>query len=85
MMAKKKTMKAKSMKVKDLKKCREKWNFKGNCCNCSTGAVYCLGFIGAAVYNISVTAGFWAGLWGVLKALVWPAFVVYKLMQFLGM
>jgi hypothetical protein len=41
---------------------------------------YCLGFIGAAVYYIQQATGFWAGVLGILKAIVWPAFVVYKLL-----
>jgi len=48
------------------------------------GAVYGLGFIGAAVYYISTTTGFWMGVLGVLKAMVWPAFVVYGLLRVLG-
>ncbi len=44
------------------------------------GGAYSLGFIGAAVYYIQQATGFWAGVVGVLKALVWPAFVVYKLL-----
>jgi hypothetical protein len=49
------------------------------------GGFYFLGFIGAAVYYISTATGFWNGVLGVLKALVWPAFLVYELMKFLGM
>lgn len=41
-------------------------------------AVYGLGFIGAAVYFISVATGFWVGVLGFLKAIVWPAFLVYE-------
>lgn len=48
------------------------------------GAVYGLGFIGAAVYFISHAAGFWAGVLGFLKAIVWPAFLVYELFKYLG-
>lgn len=48
-------------------------------------AVYGLGFIGAAVYYISTAAGFWAGVLGILKAVVWPAFLVYGLLKSLGM
>lgn len=48
-------------------------------------AVYGLGFIGAVIYYISTATGFWAGVIGVLKAIVWPAFLVYKLMHNLGM
>ena len=50
----------------------------------SGGAIYCLGFIGAVVYYISVSTGFWMGVVGVLKALVWPAFLVYEAFSFLG-
>lgn len=51
----------------------------------ASGGVYGLAFIGAAVYFIGHAATFWAGLLGFLKALVWPAFVVYELMKHLGM
>jgi hypothetical protein len=50
----------------------------------SSGAVYGLGFIGAAVYFISNAASFWMGVIGFLKALVWPAFLVYEAFKFLG-
>ncbi len=49
------------------------------------GGFYGLGFIGALVYYIGHAASFLAGCIGVLKALVWPAFVVYELMAFLKM
>jgi hypothetical protein len=49
------------------------------------GGVYGLAFIGAAVYFIGHAATFGAGFIGFLKALVWPAFLVYELMKFLGM
>ena len=41
-------------------------------------AVYGLGLVGAAIYFISASTGFWMGVVGVLKALVWPAFLVYE-------
>jgi hypothetical protein len=47
-------------------------------------AVYGLGLIGAAVYYISHAATFWAGVLGILKALVWPAFLVYHILVFLN-
>lgn len=49
------------------------------------GAIYGLGFIGAAVYYISTATGFWNGVLGFLKAIVWPAFLVYGLLKYLGM
>jgi len=47
------------------------------------GFAYVLGFIGAAIYYISIATGFWAGVLGVLKALVWPVFLVFELLKFL--
>lgn len=49
------------------------------------GQVYGLGFIGAAVYFIQHAATFRIGALGLLKALVWPALIVYKLLEFLKM
>lgn len=49
-----------------------------------SGAVYGLGFIGAAVYYISVSTTFWMGVLGFLKAIVWPVFLVYGVLDFLG-
>ncbi len=61
-----------------------------NCCKnnnssqASGGAVYGLGLIGAAIYFISQAATFGAGVVGFLKALVWPAFLVYEAFKALG-
>jgi hypothetical protein len=49
------------------------------------GAIYGLGFIGALVYYISTATGFWMGVLGVLKALVWPAFLVFGLLKHIGL
>ncbi len=46
--------------------------------NGPSGAVYGLGFIGAAVFFISHATSFWMGVIGLLKAMVWPAFLVYE-------
>jgi hypothetical protein len=45
--------------------------------NASGGAVYGLGLIGAAVYFISNANTFLVGVIGLLKAIVWPAFLIY--------
>jgi hypothetical protein len=42
--------------------------------------IYFLGFIGSAAYYLHTTVGFWASVEAVLKALVWPAFLVYHLL-----
>ncbi|MDX1628643.1 MAG: hypothetical protein R3345_08080 [Fulvivirga sp.] len=52
--------------------------------NASNNTVYGLGVIGAAVYYISNAASFWMGFTGFLKALVWPAFLVYELLQYVN-
>lgn len=57
-----------------------KWKAHG-----SMGCLYGLGVLGAAIYNVSVATGFWMGVLGILKALVWPAFLVFEAMKFLGM
>ena len=47
----------------------------------SSNAVYGLGFIGAAIYHILQASSFWMGVAGILKALVWPAFLVYEALK----
>ena len=42
--------------------------------------VYGLGLIGALVDYIGHADGFWVGVLGVLKAIIWPVFVVYDLL-----
>jgi hypothetical protein len=52
--------------------------------NAPAGAVYGLGLIGAAIYFISTATGFWMGVLGFLKAIVWPAFLVYEALKHLS-
>lgn len=52
--------------------------------NAPAGAVYGLGLIGAAIYFISHATGFWMGVLGFFKAIVWPAFIVYEAFKHLG-
>jgi hypothetical protein len=47
--------------------------------------VYGMGLIGAAIYFIQHAATFWAGVLGILKAIVWPAMLIYKLLEYLKM
>ena len=42
--------------------------------------MYGLGIIGAAVYYLHTTTGFWPSVVALLKALVWPAYLVYHLL-----
>jgi hypothetical protein len=63
--------------VKKMKKC--------NMENCGTGGcAYFLGFLGAAIYYISTSTGFWNGVLGFLKAIVWPLFLVLEMLKYLG-
>jgi hypothetical protein len=51
----------------------------------SDSCAYILGFIGAAFYYISAATGFWMGVLGLIKAMIWPVFLVYGLLSFLGL
>ena len=53
--------------------------------NASGNTVYGMGFIGAVIYYIATAGGFWAGLVGIVKAIFWPAFLVYEALNHLGM
>ena len=47
------------------------------------GAVYGLGFIGALIYFIQSATSFWDGAYGVFQAIVWPAYFIYEIFDFL--
>ncbi len=50
--------------------------------NSGASGIWFLGFIGALVYYIHFHSGtFWLIVLALLKALVWPAFVVYHVLQ----
>ncbi len=51
--------------------------------NHASNAVYGLGFIGAVIYYIQMATGFWSVVIGVIKAIFWPAFVVYEVLRHL--
>ena len=44
---------------------------------------YSLGVLGAAVYFVSRATGFWMAVLGLFKAIIWPAFMVYRLFEHL--
>ena len=56
-------------------------NCMGNGCGCG-GAIYGLGFIGTIIYYVSTATTFWIGVLGFLKALVWPGFIVFELLNY---
>ena len=51
----------------------------------ASGSIYGLGFIGAAIYFIGQATGFWMGVLGFLKAMVWPVFFVYEALKHFGL
>lgn len=51
----------------------------------ASGGVYGLAFVGALIYFIQHATTFGIGVLGFLKALVWPAILIYKLLDFLKM
>jgi len=58
---------------------------KGMSGNGILGGIYGMAFIGGAIYYIQHAVSFWAGVLGVLKALFWPAVLMYKVLELLKM
>ncbi len=53
--------------------------------NGACGGVYGMAVIGAAVYYVQHAASLGAGLLGIVKAVFWPAVLMYRLLDFLKM
>jgi hypothetical protein len=49
------------------------------------GALYGLGFVGALIYYLQTAHGVGEVILGILKAILWPAFLTHRLLGFLGM
>lgn len=43
--------------------------------------LYFVGFVGALVYWLQAATSFGAVVAGVFKAIVWPAMIIYKLLE----
>lgn len=69
------------MKDKEIKQGEK--NHKKMASGGTPGGVYGMGFIGAAIFYVQHAHTFWIGLLGIVKALFWPAFLVYKLLEVL--
>lgn len=69
-------------KVKTEDCCKPSKRMGNHSVNCG---VYGLGFIGALVYFIQNATSFSDGLYGFFKAIFWPAVLIYKALQLLGM
>jgi hypothetical protein len=47
------------------------------------GGLYGFGLIGAAIYYLQHATTFWLGVIGIIKAIFWPAVVIYKVFEIL--
>lgn len=76
-------IKAKLTGADDWKEwCKDKEKHKKvNTTHGTSGALYFVGFIGSLVYWMQAAIGFGAVVTGFLKSLVWPAYIVYKLLE----
>ena len=54
------------------------------CHHGSGGALYGLGFLGSLFYYLTTATSFIGGLIGIVKAILWPAFLVYGVLKFIG-
>lgn len=50
-----------------------------------SSGVYGLAFIGALIYYFQHATSFWSGMLGFFKALLWPAVLIYKVLEYLKM
>ena len=48
------------------------------------GGAYFCAMVGAAVYFVQHSVGFWGFILALLKALVWPAFLIHAVFKALG-
>ena len=53
--------------------------------NGAWGTIYGTAFIGAAIYFVQHSTTFWMGVLGIIKALFWPAMLMYKALEMLKM
>jgi hypothetical protein len=75
---------AKNVKKKVKKSMKKKFGKTNVTVTKNGSAFYFLGMIGSAIYFISTADGFWHGVLGVLKSLVWPAFLIFEALSSLG-
>lgn len=74
-------IKAKNIDGEKMKEWAKKMDKNSGSNHASGGALYFVGFIGALVYNLQAAVGFGAVITGILKSIVWPAYIVYKLLE----
>ena len=47
------------------------------------GGAYLVTYVGAAVYFVQQSEGFWGFVWALIKALVWPGFLIHRVFELL--
>ena len=65
--------------MQDDKKCRRTVD------NSILSGIYGMAFIGGLIYYLQHATSFWNGVWGIIKAIVWPAVLMYKVLELLQM
>ena len=58
---------------------------KGMNYNGISGGIYGMAFLGALVYYLQQATSFWTVVLGIFKAIFWPAVLMYKVLELLGM
>jgi hypothetical protein len=58
---------------------------KGMNCNGISGGIYGMAFLGALVYYLQHATSFWTVVLGIFKAILWPALLMYKVLEILKM
>jgi hypothetical protein len=58
---------------------------RGSVDNGILGGIYGMAFIGGAIYYIQHATSFWVALLGIVKAILWPAVLMYKVLELLQM
>lgn len=84
---------AEETKEENKSKCDSNWDcclpkhkhYHSNSGAAGCGGAYFVSMIGVAVYYIQQVEGFWPVIVAILKAIVWPAFLLYKVFGMLNM
>ena len=66
-----------------MKKENKQWKGMNN--QAGASAVYGLGLIGAIIYYFQQATTLGEGIIGLVKAILWPAFLIYELFKFLNL
>lgn len=61
-----------------------KWHHRGHGGGGNSGGIYCFGLIGALFFFLQHAVTFNDYIWGIGKAIFWPALVVFKALTLLN-